>query len=128
VPALGSARVVEGVRWEPVKPQEPSIRAKNLGGLRNFLPEFVKPPAPWPCLPPLPITGMHSPRALALVYSLLTTPLVRGIGLLATGVIIPAMASAVVGRGAAVRGFSWAKSPTTVELVIVGRDRTERND
>jgi hypothetical protein len=71
---------------------------------------------------------MNSPCALALVYSLRTTPLVRGLGSLASGVIIMAMVSAVVGRGATVRGFSWAKSPTTVELVIDDRDRTERND
>jgi hypothetical protein len=38
------------------------------------------------------------------------------------------MASAVVGRGAAVRSFVWVKVAATVELVIDGRDRTDRND
>jgi hypothetical protein len=38
------------------------------------------------------------------------------------------MTSAVVGRGAAVRSFGWAKVAATVELVINGRDQTELND
>jgi hypothetical protein len=40
VPALGSARVVEGVRREPVKLQEPSIRTAEPRGDVNCSPEF----------------------------------------------------------------------------------------
>jgi hypothetical protein len=40
VPALGSARVVEGVRREPVKLQEPTIRTTEPQGDVNCSPEF----------------------------------------------------------------------------------------